>query len=237
MFGFKSVVSSILRRIADRIDPPSVNLAAANLAAANFPARPDCNVSAPSPTRAVPEATAVSQNRARLAETLEIEASLRIFLESALAAVGPSNCAVYLPTVAEDYSLSAFVNVDFPREVAEDSFDRVADYIGRPIESAFNEGEVRANCFLSLNANTGDLDRFFGRESELFEDKHVVIAPLVANGEVLGVLLLFRPNVPFASDALKTVAGMNEDFGKSLARVVRVHNRCLPPEEWTTAGN
>src|SRR5690606_26159418 len=55
---------------------------------------------------------------ALLRQELEIEGLLRTTLEYALARLGPTNAAIFLPSSGGEFSLGAYVNHDVPREHA-----------------------------------------------------------------------------------------------------------------------
>ncbi|MCC5785625.1 MAG: hypothetical protein JJU33_02860 [Phycisphaerales bacterium] len=163
---------------------------------------------------------------------LDIEELLRSVLEYLLAKLGPTNAAVFLPGQSGDFTLGAYVNYDGPRESAEIVFEQLADVIPSRFEDA---SEV---CVLdSLEA----MEAALGDEAHWLEQQSAVVLPCRGgeknDEECLAVCLLFRSErTPIEAEQTPLLRMVAEQFGRQLARVVKVHHRQLPDDHWGRSG-
>ncbi len=153
-------------------------------------------------------------------QELDLEDLLRTVLEFLLAKVGSTNSAVYLPASSGEYSLSAYVNYDCPRESGETMMEHLADVVPPAIE---NQAGI-----VVLDTNDKLLTAF-GEHGKWLEDYGgVAFACHDEEGECLAVAFLFRDaHNPFGPEALQTLSAIAPVFAEQLARIVRVHCRHL----------
>lgn len=157
-------------------------------------------------------------------QELEIESLLRTMLEFALSKIGSTNAAVFLPTSTGDYSLGAYVNYDIPRDAAEILLDQLADALAPRFEDTL---EV-----ISLTGQA-EMDEVFGSDSHWLEDCAAMIVSCQHEDECLAVLSLFRDQTkPFSEDDVRILSIIAKLFGEQLGRVIRVHHRHLPKDQW-----
>ena len=159
-----------------------------------------------------------------LRQELDVESVLRTLLEFLLAKIGTTNAAIFLPSSNGDFGRGAYINYDCPRDTAEPLMDQLASIVA----PAFEE--------------TRDVQRFLGEDelrSVLGEDAHWmgdVAASAVGcrqDEECLAVLVLFRSTArPFDAEHARVLQTASRLFAAQLARVIRVHHRHLPEEEW-----
>ncbi len=157
-------------------------------------------------------------------QELDIESLLRTMLEFTLSKIGSTNAAVFLPTSSGDYSLGAYVNYDIPKDAAEVMLDQLADSIAPRFEQT--EGVITL-------ATRRDMDEALGSDAHWLEDHGAMIISCSHEDECLGVLTLFRNhNRPFDEDDERTLSIIARLFGEQLGRVIHVHHRHLPKDQW-----
>lgn len=159
-----------------------------------------------------------------LRQELDVESVLRTLLEFLLAKIGTTNAAIFLPSSNGDFGLGAYINYDCPRDTAEPLMDQLASIVAPVFEQ------------------TTEVQRYTGEselEGPLGDDAHWlgdVAASMVGchhDGECLAVLLVFRSTArPFDSEHERILQTASRLFAAQLARVIRVHHRHLPEEEW-----
>lgn len=170
-----------------------------------------------------------SEFRSVIRGELEIEELLRVAMEYVLAKVGPTNAAAYLPDTAGDFSLGAYVNYDRPRETAEVLFDRLADVLACRFE---HDRDVVQMC------NDAELEDRLGDESHWLDGQTLLAVPCVHDGECLAVVTLFRDErSQFPEDLLPTLRVISDVFAEQLARVIHVHHRHVPKDQWGSQDN
>jgi DNA-binding response OmpR family regulator len=157
---------------------------------------------------------------------LDVEGLLRAALEYTLAKVGPTNAAVFLPTSSHDFSLGAYVNYDCPRETADILLDHLTNVVAPRME-----GDPRL-----LSLTPGDeMDEIFGDEAQWLCDSNTVMFSCQHEGECLAVVILFRDqSTPFTDDHVRILDTICEQFAQQLGRVVHIHHRHLPRDQWGT---
>lgn len=159
-----------------------------------------------------------------LRQELDIESLLRTTLEFTLGRVGSTNAAVFLPTSSGDYSLGAYVNYDIPKQAAEVMFDQLADTLAPRFEGFT---EVVSLCGLA------DMDEALGGDAHWLEDSTALVVSCEHEDECLAVLGLFRnQNNPFDEEDVRTLTIIARLFGEQLGRVIHVHHRHLPKDQW-----
>jgi DNA-binding NarL/FixJ family response regulator len=157
-------------------------------------------------------------------QELDIESLLRTMLEFTLSKVGSTNAAVFLPTSSGDYSLGAYVNYDIPKDAAEVMLDQLADCIAPRFE--------QTDRVIALNG-PDELDEALGSDAHWLEDHNAMIIACSQDDECLGVLTLFRnQSRPFDAEDERTLGIIAKLFGEQLGRVIHVHHRHLPKDQW-----
>ncbi|MEQ8769118.1 MAG: GAF domain-containing protein [Phycisphaerales bacterium] len=170
------------------------------------------------------DASISSELNSLLRQELDVESLLRTLLEFMLAKMGATNAGVFLPSTSGDFSLGAYVNHDQPRDTSEMLFDHLADAVAPRFE---DQTEV-------LVLNTPELvDSHFGDDAHWIGDSSAVVVSCGADDECLAVLVLFRDRSrPYSEQDVRLVEMISRLFGAQLARVIKVHHRHLPEEEW-----
>ncbi len=157
-------------------------------------------------------------------QELDIESLLRTMLEFTLSKIGSTNAAVFLPTSSGDYSLGAYVNYDIPKDAAEVMLDQLADSIAPKFEGC--DGVVTL-------ASNDDLDDALGSDAHWLSDQGVMVISCSHEDECLGVLTIFRnQSRPFGQEDERTLSIIAKLFGEQLGRVIHVHHRHLPKDQW-----
>jgi len=160
-----------------------------------------------------------------LSQELEIESLLRTTLEYLLTKTGPTNAAVFLPSNHCDFSLGAYVNYNCPRDAADVLLDHLADVIAprfqdEPDIVVFNDDD--------------DLAEGLGEDAHWLADSRVLVFACQHEGETLAVMTLFRDrSTPFSEELLDQLDVLRGLFAEGLARVIRVHHRHLPEDQWS----
>ncbi len=170
--------------------------------------------------------------RSNLSGTLDIEDTLRLFCESILADVGPTNLAVFLPTASGDHSLGAYVNYSLPKDTVDVLLGILADQIGAPVDHALFDGRLKPNVCTALSCDS--LAKFLSNVVYGLDDRFCAIAPLMRGGEVLGILTIFRSDPPFDAKLLTSVDDQCAVFAAALERMVRIHHRHIPHDQHGT---
>jgi FixJ family two-component response regulator len=165
---------------------------------------------------------------ALLRQELEIESLLRTLMEFVLAKVGPTNAAVFLPNSAGEFTLGAYINYDCPKDAAEPLMDRLADTLAPKFED--RAGLVRLRGAEQLSAAIGP-------EASWLDGSEMLVTACHEDEECLAVLAVFRDGSRgFNDQQERIVAVCAEQFGKQLARIVKVHHRHLPKDSWGILG-
>lgn len=161
---------------------------------------------------------------ALLRQELEIEGLLRTTLEYTLARLGPTNAAIFLPASAGEFSLGAYVNHDVPKDHAEVMLDHLADSLA----PSFQEQEgVHAVC------GPAEMHAWLGADAHWMEERTLLVHSCRRDDECLAVVALFRDTTrPFSEEQVRTVQIVVELFTAQLERVIRIHHRHLPKNQW-----
>lgn len=167
---------------------------------------------------------------ARLIQSeLDVETLLRHALEFILARVGPTNAAVFLPGSTGEYALGAYVNLSCPKETAEVMLDHLANIAAPKLESTIGVIDLSSHKML---------EQVLGEGAEWLAGQRVLAFACRQENECLAVFVLFREESrPFASDAAQALSMVRDEFGKQLARVIRIHHRHLPRDKWGAPGD
>lgn len=157
-------------------------------------------------------------------QELDLESLLRTVLEFVLAKLGPTNAAIFLPGTTGDYTLGAYVNYDCPRDTAEVLLDHLACVLPERFEDA-----TRTVLMRSEQALVERLDD----HADWLDGHAVACLACTHDDECLAVLTLFRDRrTGFADDHVATLDALATPFAMQLARVIHVHHRHVPKEQW-----
>ncbi len=169
-----------------------------------------------------------SEFNSLIRQELDVESLLRTALEFILAKTGPTNAAVFLPATSCDFSLGAYVNYDCPKDTADSMLEGLAGIVAPRLEH--EKG-------LKVLGSAEEINAMFGDGAHWLSDSHVVAFSCRRDGECLAVVILFRDRRNGFPDAVLPALGMiAELFGKQLSRVIHVHHRHLPKDQWGTFG-
>lgn len=170
------------------------------------------------------EVSISSELNSLLRQELDVESLLRTVLEYMLSKIGSTNAAVFLPTSAGDFSLGAYINYDCPREAAEVLLDQMA-YTFAP---CFEE---QSEPLMLVGKH--DLKAAMGDEAAWLGDANAIVVSCMEDGECLAVLTVFRKDTkPFTEEHRRVFEITAKLFGAQLGRVIQVHHRHLPEDQW-----
>lgn len=160
---------------------------------------------------------------------LDVETLLRHALEFVLARIGPTNAAVFLPGSTGEYALGAYVNLSCPKETAEVMLDHLANIAAPKLENAVGVIDL---------SDPERLSQVLGEGAEWLTGQRVLAFACRQENECLAVFVLFREDSrPFAADSATALSMVRDEFGKQLARVIRIHHRHLPRDKWGAPGD
>ncbi|MGH7242546.1 MAG: GAF domain-containing protein [Phycisphaerales bacterium] len=162
-------------------------------------------------------------------QEIELESLMRTSLEFMLAKLGSMNAALFLPSSSGDWTLGAYVNYDRARESAEMMLDHLSDTVPGRMD------EIGSTVLLQGEAQ---VKRALPGAAEWLGDCTVLAAPASHEGETLACVLLFRDrSTPFPEHARETLESLSKILASQFGRVIKVHHRHLPKEEWASPGD
>ncbi|MBS0190356.1 MAG: hypothetical protein U0573_05555 [Phycisphaerales bacterium] len=162
-------------------------------------------------------------------QELELEGLMRTSLEFLLAKLGSMNAALFLPSSSGDWSLGAYVNYDRARDSAEMMLDHLADTAPHRI--------AQAGFCMKLDTPE-EVAQALPGAAEWLGECAVLGSPAEHEGETLACLLFFRDReTPFPEHAKETMEAIARILASQLARVIKVHHRHLPKEQWASPGD
>ncbi len=155
---------------------------------------------------------------------LDVESLLRTTLEYVLHKIGPTNAAVFLPTAGQDFTLGAYVNYDCPKDCVDMLLDHVAASVAPAIE---------ADPTMRLHRGEEALDELMGEHAAWLTGCEAVTFAAEHDGELLAAVALFRDDRDsFDSRTLSRLGAIGEILAQQLARIIRIHHRHLPMDQW-----
>ncbi|MFN0132594.1 MAG: hypothetical protein ACKVW3_08715 [Phycisphaerales bacterium] len=165
-----------------------------------------------------------SEFNSLIRQELDVECLLRTALEFILAKSGPTNGAIFLPSSSHDFSLGAYVNYDTPKDGGETLLEHLAGLIPARLEDA---------SAMALVADDAQMTEFLGDDAHYLDGQCLMAFPCRHDDECLAVVALFRDRKnPFASTLVPVMATVASLFGRQLAKVIHVHHRHLPKDQW-----
>lgn len=151
---------------------------------------------------------------------LDLEYILRRTLEYVLEKAGPTNAALFLPSMADEYSLGGYVNLDGSRESTTMILQHLADIVAPKM--------VDRDGVLHITDNE-TMGKWIGADAAYLEDAHVLAVRCQHEDETLAVLVAFRDqSMPFAQEIVQTFDAISTLLAEQLSRVIRIHHRHLP---------
>ncbi|MBX3377716.1 MAG: response regulator [Phycisphaeraceae bacterium] len=170
------------------------------------------------------ELSIASEFNSLIRQELDVESLLRTALEFILAKTGPTNAAVFLPATSNDFSLGAYVNYDCPKDAADVLLDHLAGIVAPRME---NERELK------IMPTYAELEAFLGADAHWLAESSAISFACHHEDECLAVVILFRDRRnPFPETAAPTLSVIADLFGKQLGRVIHIHHRHLPKDQW-----
>jgi len=162
-------------------------------------------------------------------QELDVEGLLRTVLEYSLAKIGPTNAAVFLPSSTGEHTLGAYVNYDVPKDAAEVLLDHLTSVL--PHRFADLEGP-------EFITGERDMRSALGEDAHWLEGRSLVVLPCRKDDQTLAILAFFRDAaVPFTAGHAESCEIIADLFGKQIGRVIHVHHRHLPLDEWGLPGD
>ena len=133
---------------------------------------------------------------------------------------GPTNAALFLPAIADEYSLGGYVNLDGSRESTTMILQHLADVVAPKMVDRQNALHITDNDALA---------GWIGADAAYLEDTHVLAVRCQHDEETLAVLVAFRDqSTPFAPEMVQTFEAISTLLAEQLSRVIRIHHRHLP---------
>jgi DNA-binding NarL/FixJ family response regulator len=170
------------------------------------------------------ELSIASEFNGLIRQELDVESLLRTALEFILAKTGPTNAAVFLPATSSDFSLGAYVNYDCPKDAADVLLDHLAGIVAPRMEK---ETELK------VLSTYDELEAFLGADAHWLAESRAITFACHHDDECLAVVILFRDRRnPFPESVAATLSVIADLFGKQLARVIHIHHRHLPKDQW-----
>ncbi|MBL9032600.1 MAG: hypothetical protein JNM80_12950 [Phycisphaerae bacterium] len=165
-----------------------------------------------------------SEFNSLIRQELDVESLLRTALEFILAKTGPTNGAIFLPSSSRDYSLGAYVNYNTPDGTGESLLEHLAGLIPARLEDA---------TALALVADNAQMAEFLGDDAHFLDGQALLAFPCRHDDECLAIVALFRDRKnPFPNSLVPVMATVASLFGRQLARVIHIHHRHLPKDQW-----
>jgi DNA-binding response OmpR family regulator len=151
---------------------------------------------------------------------LDLEHVLRRTLEYVLEKAGPTNAALFLPAMADEYSLGGYVNLDGSRESTTMILQHLADVVAPKMADREHVLHITDN---------ETMGKWIGADAAYLEDAHVLAVRCQHDEETLAVLIAFRDqSAPFAPEMVQTFDAISTLLAEQLSRVIRIHHRHLP---------
>ncbi|MFT3684125.1 MAG: hypothetical protein QM783_04215 [Phycisphaerales bacterium] len=87
-------------------------------------------------------------------------------------------------------------------------------------------------------SNQQTLEKVLGEGAEWLAGQRVLAFACRQENECLAVFVLFREEArPFPTDAAQALSMVRDEFGRQLARVIRIHHRHLPRDKSGAPGD
>lgn len=170
--------------------------------------------------------TLTSEFSSLIRSELDLEPLLRSVLEFILARSGSTNGAIFLPATSGDLTLGAYVNCDWPRDTVDTLMDQLACVAARVEDED-----------ATVHVTHDRLDAFLDGACPWLEHSDLTLTACRHDDECLAVVTLFREcSSPYSPALLSMLDAIAPLFAQQLARVIHVHHRHLPREQWGILG-
>lgn len=165
-----------------------------------------------------------SEYTAIVRKELDLEQLLRRTLEHVLEKAGATNAALFLPSSMDEYSLGGYINYDQANGSPDFLLQHLADIVAPQIAHRDELLHVTDNETIS---------QWIGDDADYLEDCHMLASPCVFEDECLAVFVLFRDSeTPYDAAAVETLTAISPVLAEHLARIIRVHHRCVVETEF-----
>ena len=135
---------------------------------------------------------------------------------------------MFLPSSSRDFSLGAYVNYDCPKDAADVLLDQLSSTFAPRMEDKTE--------LLHLTSDD-QLDAILGDEASWINGSNLLAISCRYQDECLAVIVLFRDRyTPFPENVVEILMPLANLFAQQLAKVIHVHNRHLPKEQWGGLG-
>jgi DNA-binding response OmpR family regulator len=155
-----------------------------------------------------------------LRQELDLENLVRKVLQFGLDKAGPTNAAIFLPGVADEYSVGGYVNYDSAAGTTDLILNHLADVLAPKL--------AKLDTVLHIADNAG-MTQWLGDDAAYLADCHLLAVTARYEGDPLAILLFFRdqsqPFDPALVEICRSIAG---PLGGYLARIIKIHHRHLP---------
>lgn len=175
------------------------------------------------------QATLSSEYGGLIRQELDLEVLLRTTLEYVLGKSGPTNAAVFLPSTSGDFTLGAYVNYDCPKETVDILLDHMANVVAPRFEHVDD---------ISHLTDPKEIKEQVAGDAMWIGDAHVIGFSCKHEGECLAIFLFFREaHTPYPATFVNQLRVVRDLFAAQLARIIRIHHRHLPKEQWGALGD
>ncbi len=151
---------------------------------------------------------------------LDLSELLRQTLSYLVEKLGPTNAAIFLPAIGDEFRVGGYVNEDFSSDVADLLLQHLADVVAPRL--------FDADHVLHMTDNKSLWD-WIGDDAEYMADCHLIAFNASHHGEAVAAVVLFRDaQQPFPAFAPDLAATVGLKLGECIARIIRVQQRHLP---------
>lgn len=159
-------------------------------------------------------------------DELDLEPLLRKTLSFLVDKTGPTNAAVFLPTLTPDeYSVGAYINYDCAKGGAELLLTHLADVLAPCV------AEREQPLHLTDDAA---IRHWLGDAAAHLADCEVLAFGCRAEGEPLAAVVLFRQRrEPFDGTHVQVGGAIAQQLGQRLVKLIRIHHRAMPDDAFS----
>lgn len=151
---------------------------------------------------------------------LDLSEVLRQTLSYMVEKLGPTNAAIFLPAIGDEFRVGGYVNEDFSSDVADLLLQHLADVVAPRM---FDTDHVLHMC------DNKSLWEWIGDDAEYMADCHMIAFNASHQNEPVAAIVLFRDaQSPYPAFAPELAATVGLKLGECIARIIRVQQRHLP---------
>jgi len=156
-------------------------------------------------------------------DELDLEHVIRKTLEYLIDKLGPTNCALLLPSTADEFSVGGYVNYDCESVAADMLLQNLADLLAPPIADSGQPIRV---------FDDESLIELMGDDIHGLENRELIAVPCQHKDETLAVLAIFRDRAePIGEELADLCFATGPLLGEALAKVIRIHHRGMPDDD------